>query len=262
MNNQNVCQCKGCELPARQMGMCNKHWRRNRRYGSPFVTKNHVLRGLPVEKRFQLQHKKVGDCWEWIGAVEKDGYGVFHAVIDGILYKRAHRFSWAFHSKSHVPKGMLVCHSCDNPRCVNPAHLWLGTYADNHEDMTRKGRRRIEAKGELAHKAKLTEDQVKLILIDGRPYAQIAADYGVAGTTITSIKNRESWTHIEVDHIAKNPRGSGSGRRGKSDRITAEIVKEIRSSSESGKALATKYAVSPQLICAIRKRRAWTHIQE
>jgi hypothetical protein len=259
--NQGICQCKGCDLPVRCMGMCNKHWMRTRKFGSPFVTQNHVLRGLSAEKRFELQYRKVGECWEWIGTLEKDGYGVFHAVVLGVAYQRAHRFSWAHHTQSRIPKGMLVCHSCDNPRCVNPAHLWLGTYADNHEDMVAKGRRRTEAKGEMAHKAKLTEDQVKLILVDPRPYSQIATEYGVAGPTITSIKNRESWRHVEVDQIVKNGRG-GPGRRGKGEKLTEELVREIRTSSEMGKDIAKRLGISKAMVTAIRKRQRWAHVTD
>jgi hypothetical protein len=255
-----VCQCKGCDRPALQMGMCNKHWRRNRRYGSPFATRNHAMQGLPVDVRFERLHTKTeGGCWEWKGSLDQDGYGVFHGVFNDVLYKRAHRFSWAFHSLSDIPKGMMVCHSCDNPKCVNPGHLWLGSAAENHDDMVAKGRRRSQA-GEASHRAKVTEEQARAILADARPYSEIAAAYGLKISSVSSIKNRVSWSHLKVSNIVKNRRGSGSGNRGKSERITPEIVREIRSSEESGKSLAEKYSVSQQLITAIRKRTRWAHV--
>lgn len=260
MNAENLCQCKGCDRIALHLGMCNKHWRRNRRYGSPFVTKNHVLRGLPVDVRFRRLYRAIPNgCWEWKGSVDQDGYGIFHGVFNAVQYKRAHRFSWAFHSLSDVPSNMQVCHTCDNPRCVNPAHLWLGTAAENHADMESKGRRRSQA-GALSHRAKLTEEDALAILGDPRPYSQIAAEYGVKMTTVSSIKNRVSWSHLQVESIPKNPRGSGSGNRGKSDRITPDIVREIRASAASGKELAAKFRVSPQLITAIRKGTRWAHV--
>ena len=262
MNEFEICQCKGCERPALYLGMCNRHWRRTRIYGSPFAVRSHsgMMKGLTAIERFNKQHKKTDNCWIWTAATDQDGYGKFRGEVLGTVFQKAHRFSWAYHSQSLIPAGMLVCHTCDNPRCVNPGHLWLGTEADNHDDMVAKGRRRTEVRGELASRAKLTEDQVRAILADPRPYAQIAADYGVASPTITSVKNRDSWAHVEVHHVAKNKRGSGSGHRGKSTRITPDIVRDIRASAEMGKDLAAKYNVSKQLITAIRKRRAWAHV--
>ena len=258
-----VCQCKGCDRPALHLGMCNRHWRRNRIYGSPFAVRSHsgMMKGLTAIERFNHQHKKLGDdgCWIWTAALDQDGYGKFRGEVLGVSLNKAHRFSWAYHTQSIIPPGMMVCHSCDNPRCVNPGHLWLGSAKDNVLDMDRKNRRNVRL-GELAARSILTEEQVKTILSDPRPYSQIAADYGVAAPTIGSIKNRESWVHVECDRIAKNKRGSGAGHRGKSDRITPDIVREIRTSEESGRTLAAKYRVSPQLITAIKKRRVWAHV--
>lgn len=261
MSDENLCQCRGCERQALHLGMCNKHWRRNKRYGSPFVTKNQALRGLPVDQRFRRSYREMPNgCWQWQAGLDADGYGLFSGVWNDVRYKRAHRFSWAFHSLSEIPKDMMVCHSCDNRRCVNPAHLWLGEAKDNHADMVSKNRHN-RPHGDLSARAILTEKQVRAILSDSRPYGQIAADYGVKMTTVSSIKNRVSWAHVEVEHVAKNPRGSGSGHRGKSSRITAQIVREIRASAEQGTALARRFAVSPQLISNIRKGRCWAHVQ-
>jgi hypothetical protein len=257
-----ICQCKECDLPVLALGMCNKHWRRNKKYGSPFITKYHMLRGLPADRRFSKLHKKMDSgCWEWIGPLDQDGYGVFNASFNDTNYHRAHRFSWAFHNLSDIPNGKMVCHACDNTRCVNPDHLWLGEAIENNGDRARKGRNHIQ-NGELGNKAVLTEAQVREILIDARPYSEIAHAYGVAASTIGSIKNRVSWSHLEVDHIHKNPRGDGGiSRRGKSDRITPEIVRIIRASAEQGKLLAERFQVSPQMITAIRKRRCWAHVE-
>lgn len=255
-----ICQCKGCELPVQTLGMCTKHWRRNRKYGTPFATRLHALRALPVDVRFGRLYKQIGECWEWIGGVDSDGYGLFEGVFNTTRYRRAHRFSWAFHNLSDIPKGMFVCHSCDNPRCVNPEHLRLGTAAENNSERATKGRNHVQ-RGESGNKAKLTEDQARAILADPRPYPEIAHAYGVATNTISSVKNRVSWAHLEVDHIPKNKRGSGKGNRGSSTRITPEIVREIRTSESLGKDLALKFGVSQQLITAIKKRRCWAHVE-
>lgn len=86
----------------------------------------------PFERRFE----KGDGCWEWKGAKTKAGYGWFSAKI-------ASRISWEIY-RGKIPKDMLVCHKCDNPPCVNPDHLFLGTHKDNTLDMIKKGRGRMQ----------------------------------------------------------------------------------------------------------------------
>jgi len=257
-----ICGIKGCDLPVANLGMCNKHWRRNKNYGSPFALKTHsgMMQGLSAIERFNRQHRKGAspdECWIWTACVDKDGYGRFKGSVGDVEYNKAHRFSWAYHSGKPIPKGMMVCHQCDHPNCVSPHHLWLGDAEQNAKDMYAKGRSSLQGFAPPT-RALLNEEQVRNILADPRPYAQIAADYNVAVTTIGSIKIRKSWGHLEVDYVARPVRQAN--RRGKSKRINPDIVREIRASSERGCDLARKFEVTPQMISNIRARRVWAHV--
>src|SRR5688572_17981350 len=196
-----TCCIKGCEKEVEALGLCVNHWRLNRKYGSPVAYKTHagLMRGLTPEQRFWKQTKKGDGCWLWAAGLDKDGYGAFRGELGGVVYKKAHRFSYALHT-GEVIGSKHICHTCDNPRCVNPAHLFAGTNADNMADKKRKGRSHVPF-GVSNHKAILSDDQVKTILSDARPYAQIAADYGVAASTIGSLKQRISWRHVEGEAV-------------------------------------------------------------
>jgi hypothetical protein len=193
----NVCCVIGFDAPTLALGLCNRHWRRTRKYGSPVAAKRHsgMMVALASDARFERQVKKTPTCWLWAGATDGDGYGIFRGDVGGIEYKRAHRFFWAFHTGEVLPRGMMICHRCENPRCVNPDRLFPGTAADNNLDKIRKGRAKA-AFGSAVAGARPTAAQVKRILGDPRPYAQIAADYSVAASTIGSIKQKVSWASV------------------------------------------------------------------
>ena len=160
---------------------------------------------LTPEVRFWSKVQRGGkrQCWEWIGVRKTDShpYGVFYIATRRSV--PAHRFSWQLHF-GEIPEKMLVLHRCDNPPCVNPRHLFLGTDLDNRHDMIAKGRARhprhtslwrqrlSEAtRGERHPGAKLTDAQVAEIrrLYATKRYTQTAlgAQFGVCQSRISSI---------------------------------------------------------------------------
>lgn len=256
-----VCCIKGCDEKTVALGLCVNHYRRNKMYGSPMALKQHngMFRNKTAIQRFEMQVKKrENGCWEWTGGVDQDGYGSFRAEANGQIFHRVHRWSWAFHNNQQVPKHGFICHTCDNPRCANPEHLFLGDATINNADKMSKGRFRV-ARGEKGGHAVLTYEQARAILSDPRPYAAIAYEYGVKPSTIGSIKQRISWRDIDDVEPVKPKRVSA--RKGVSDKVTPEIVRDIRTSTLTGKELAAKYGLSPQAICGIRKRRSWAHVE-
>ncbi len=183
-------------MPVVALGLCNKHWRRNKKFGSPVAVSSHsgLFRGLSAQERFAKSVVKTDGCWLWKASKDKNGYGIFKGALAGVTFTKAHRFSYAMHT-GDLLVNMQALHTCDNPSCVNPDHLFSGTNADNMRDKVQKGRSRAPV-GEQNGHAILTERQARRILKDPRPYAEIAAQYHVATSTIGSIKQRYSWKHI------------------------------------------------------------------
>lgn len=152
-----------------------------------------------------------GSCWEWMGEITKDGYGRFCAteMCKTYPYIRAHRAAYELF-KGPIPDGLLVCHACDNPSCVNPHHLWVGTQAANIADASRKVRMnrprptgRPPVLGEQHPLAKLTRKQADSIRVEYQPgrggmnLARLAAKYGVAISLIHRIIKNQSWRTYE-----------------------------------------------------------------
>lgn len=192
-----LCCIKGCDLAEIASGLCNKHWRRLKNNGSPIWLRRPAgaFRGIPTIERFFYRVTKTEGCWNWNGPTDQDGYGIFRGDVLAATYFRAHRFSWAFHHEKTIPRQMGVCHSCDNPRCVKPDHLELGTSAENQADKWRKGRGKVLF-GINHWAAKITEADVKEIRNSTKPQDQLAKQYGVTQGTISDIRRRKSWRHI------------------------------------------------------------------
>lgn len=115
-------------------------------------------------------------CWEWTGKLSKDGYGSFKMQHE---WMQVHRWSMKF--AGHAIAGKVVCHKCDNPKCVNPDHLFLGTQADNIKDMHSKKRYRT-------NDTKLTKDDVDFIKTSGWPVTKLGKKFNISATYAWHIK--------------------------------------------------------------------------
>jgi hypothetical protein len=148
-----------------------------------------IRRDLPAD-RFWAKVDKSAKCWVWRASLNNKGYGFF-SIATGIRML-AHRFSWQLHRET-IPDGLQVLHHCDNPACVRPDHLFLGTPATNSADKVGKGRAGAP-RGEAHNSAKLNWALVAEIRKDTRSYSVIAAAYGVSNGAIEKVKRGRSWT--------------------------------------------------------------------
>lgn len=144
--------------------------------------------------RFLSKTKQVGDCLEWQAGKNQHGYGTFKVGGKGWL---AHRASW-FIFKGQDPGALKVLHKCDNPACVSPAHLFLGTQVDNIDDMVKKGR---NIKGESVPNAKLTETdvlEVRRLAKQGWQQKDIAKRFQVSKPCISRLLSGKTWKHLKA----------------------------------------------------------------
>lgn len=165
---------------------------------------------VPTKDRFwtKVNIKSPEECWEWTAWKNKDYSGSGFILSYGRIrhngsVKVASRVAWEL-TYGEIPEGMLVLHKCDNPPCVNPNHLFLGTSSDNTIDAINKGRRKIR-NGNQVNTSKLNESQVieirKKHKQGGISLAQLGREYGVRITSIHAIIHRRAWKHV-IDNPA------------------------------------------------------------
>ena len=185
---------RNCDKPPRFCSLKCKSY-----VGLKTRTKNSELTNEQNRERIKKYYEKYvikqEGCWDWKGIIEHTGYGKL-GVRPPI---KAHRASWIIH-KGEIPKGLIVCHTCDNRKCTNPDHLWLGTHKDNIQDKIKKGRSNTP-KGSQLKASKLNESQVieiKLLLEKKLTCSEISRQYGVERKIISRIKNGDTWKHVTL----------------------------------------------------------------
>jgi len=152
-----------------------------------------------IQERFEDKYIPVTECgcWLWIAKTKKFSNGNYGIIWLDDKWKYAHRVSWELtHGK--IPDGLDVLHKCDEPSCVNPSHLFIGTQADNNLDRDRKGRQ-VAPRGIHNGNAKLTDEQVVFIRNSKESSIQLSKVVGIASSGIRKIRRGEAWRHVHGD---------------------------------------------------------------
>ena len=199
-------------------------------------------------------------CWQWTGPLSKQGYGHFSKIESGKGFGRgtaAHRFSYELFKGPILP-GLFVLHSCDNPACVNPAHLDVGTQKTNMRDCVSRGRFRgfwKAKRGSANQLAKLTEADVIDIRSSSLSIKALAEKYGVDRTNVHQILTGKTWAHVPMPAV----RVAKADGRAKLNRAQVEQIKNA-SAKISHRELSLQYGVGVPTISMIRNGRIWKSV--
>jgi hypothetical protein len=200
-------------------------------------------------------------CWDINYARDKDGYTIFHLVC-GTL--GSHRFMYQIHHQEENIDGLFVCHSCDNPWCVNPDHLWLGTNEDNMKDMVSKNR---QAQGGQNGNSKLSDSDVEEMLLNVesgyfRTCMEIMNHYHVGNFTVYGILNENYWTHIsknfDMVEIKKK-----LFKKQVSGLLSNNIVRDIRKRLANGEMqadIARFYSIHDIVVSGIKRGKTYKNV--
>lgn len=182
------CVIDGCNKDINARGYCHRHYRRWSLYGDPEAPcRRSGPRTSQLSARELLERNATwtiseSNCWEWQKPLSNDGYGQITYRNRATGVHRVAYEAWV----GPIPKGMFVCHSCDNRRCLNPEHLWLGSNAENMADMVAKGR------GPKT-RAKLNPEKVAQIRASSETNKALAEYYGVDPSIISRVRSGSRW---------------------------------------------------------------------
>lgn len=178
--------------------------RRGRKYCSASCQRKG--RFAPATSRFWARVEKSDACWLWTGPLINAGYGKFKVES---RTRSAHRFSYELRH-GPIPEGMIICHTCDNPPCVNPDHLFLGTNKDNSRDMVAKNRA-ARLRGERANGVKLTTEdvlEIRRLRKAGVACEEVARQFSLTKAHVWRVAQGTSWAHLQ--HATSPPLEPGS----------------------------------------------------
>lgn len=218
-----------------------------------------------AEKRFWLRVDKSGSiishlntpCWEWIGG-GSNGYGRF--IVDGRPIT-THRFSYELHYGT-IPENKIVRHRCDNPPCVRPEHLLLGSVQDNVNDKMKRGRHK-SSPGILNGMSSLSEEDVKNIFSDfylGMNQKNISKKYDVSKQHISDILRGKRWKYLNLGISSELfARGSESGRA-KFIEKDILLIRNLYKTGISRKDIMNQFSMCSSTLHYILNRKTWTHV--
>lgn len=213
--------------------------------------------GPDVIQRFESKFTKRSGCWIWESATVK-GYGVLQLSNPDRILAKAPRLAWTIY-RGEIPDGIQVLHHCDNPLCVNPDHLFLGTHTDNMRDASQKGRLpgNVNAvgqpPGETHPMSKLTAKavaEIRALCSDGSTkQGEIASRYGISQQQVSKIKRGDRWS-CEIPNPVEF--AASNARREEIDLAKMVEVKELIASGMQQKEIAKKVGFSQQKISMIK----------
>lgn len=198
------CAIPECDRKYAAKGYCHFHYNRWKRHGDPLHAQRMVERYSSLGSRMESLARVTSEseCWEWQGSIHHSGYGIMK--FDG---KHRYAHQWAYiNIFGSIPDGLQVLHSCDNRKCVNPAHLRAGTHQDNMDDKVERDRC-ARLLGELGPSRKITEsDAIEIIqryATESISSAALGKDYGISPSQVQFIVNGKRWPHLDRANILK-----------------------------------------------------------
>lgn len=199
-----------------------------------------------IKDQFDRQWRYTPSCWIWIGAMRKKvGYGCIK--IKNVLHA-AHRIGYELYV-GPIPEGKILRHICDNPKCVNPAHMLPGTYSENTQDMIERGRG-VDNSGEHHGLSKLTWEDVQKIREDTRTHDKVAEEYGICAENVSMIKRNRRWKDDDFDAIDGILRGELSPKA----RLTSSDVIAIRNDTRQNVEIAKDFGISSAYVSNLKAR--------